>query len=116
MNPAMLAQLVAFSVLLASGQILFKSAANHIADRRSGFHVFELISIPLVAALVLYGAATLLWIWILTKVPLSRAYPFALLGAAIVPVAARLFFDERIALTYPAGFLLILVGLYLCVR
>ncbi|MEE4212826.1 MAG: hypothetical protein V2I43_26570 [Parvularcula sp.] len=116
MTFASFAMLIAFSVLLAGGQILFKSAADAINTRETGSGLLSFLSFPLLAALILYASATILWVYVLTKVPLSRAYPFALVGAAIVPVAAAVFYGERIGSAYPFGFLLILAGLYLCVR
>jgi drug/metabolite transporter (DMT)-like permease len=64
----------------------------------------------------LYAVATALWVWILTDTPLSRAYPFALLGAVLVPVASVILFGERLNWTYPVGLAMVCAGVYLCVR
>ena len=48
-------------------------------------------------AVALYAAATLLWVRILTTVPLSRAYPFVALAFVLVPAAGYLFFHEAIS-------------------
>ena len=102
-------KLVAFAFLLATGQILFKQAAL-----RMGEHL-NIISFVLngwlTAALVLYGAATILWVLILRTTPLSIAYPFAALGFIIVPIASYFIFKEEITLTYIGGALLICVGI-----
>jgi drug/metabolite transporter (DMT)-like permease len=111
---AQLALLVGFAFSLASGQILFKAAADKMRVSSGG--LVALVSVELLSALALYAGATVLWIFILTRVPLSRAYPFALLGAVIVPVAAHFLFGEKISSTYPLGFVMILMGLWLCVR
>lgn len=65
------------------------------------------------AAVVLYGGATLLWIYLLQTIPLSRAYPFAALGFVLVPAAGVLFFQEQVSGLYAAGAILIVVGLSL---
>jgi drug/metabolite transporter (DMT)-like permease len=61
-------------------------------------------------AVALYAGATLLWVRILTSVPLSRAYPFAALAFVLVPAAGYLFFHEPITLRYALGTALIVVG------
>lgn len=109
-------KLLGFSILLASGQVAFKYAAIDIKARFAQSGIFALLSWPLIAALCLYAVATALWVWILMETPLSKAYPFALLGAIFVPVASVLLFGERLSLTYPIGLLLVCTGVYLCVR
>lgn len=109
-------KLLGFSVLLASGQVAFKYAALDIKGRFAQSGLLALVSWPLVAALSLYAIATALWVWILMDTPLSKAYPFALLGAVFVPVASVLLFGERLSLSYPIGLLLVCLGVYLCVR
>jgi len=65
------------------------------------------------AALGLYGAATLLWIYLLQTIPLSRAYPFAALGFVLVPAAGVLLFGERISGMYVGGAVFVVTGLLL---
>ena len=105
--------LASFSLLLSAGQVLFKITAKGLPDIGNYQEVFLyfLQSLPFWAALVLYGTATLLWIYILKIVPLSQAYPFVALGFIIVPLAAYFIFHEPIGLQYIAGMLLILTGL-----
>lgn len=109
-------RLLGFSVLLASGQVAFKYAAIDVKGRLEQMGVFAVLSWPLIAALAIYAIATALWVWILMDTPLSKAYPFALLGAVFVPVASVILFGERLSLTYPVGLLLVCSGVYLCVR
>jgi len=45
------------------------------------------------AAVTLYGALAVFWVWILSFTPLSRAYIFAAL--AITPIAEALVFGEQ---------------------
>lgn len=100
-----------FSMSLAIGQLLFKLAANDVLRLKDGSWLHILLSPSLVSAFALYGLTSLLWIWILTQLPLSRAYPFALLGAAIVPLCARVFLGEALSPLYGLGVLLVLTGL-----
>lgn len=102
-----LGALLAFSASLAFGQILFKLAAADIGAPGIG----RVMSGWLFAALLLYGASTVLWLWILTAIPLVRAYPFALLGAGIVPPLAWLLLGEAVGPGYLLGLALIIAGL-----
>jgi len=104
-------KLIAFAFLLASGQILFKKAAEYMGQTLS---IDTVVFNPwLITALCLYGAATILWVLILRTTPLSLAYPFAALGFIIVPMAAYFLFKEQISLTYIFGAALIASGIVL---
>ena len=64
------------------------------------------------SALVLYAGFALLWVWILSFTPLSRAYPFVALAFALTPLLAGSLFGETISLRLIIGLLLILGGLF----
>lgn len=64
----------------------------------------------LIGAICLYAASTALWVSILMFSPLSRAYPFALLGAGLVPLGANLLLGETLSPTYLFGLGLVVVG------
>lgn len=63
------------------------------------------------AAAALYAVLTILWVWILTVIPLSRAYPFVVLSFVFTPLGATFFFGESLTLNYGIGISVILVGL-----
>jgi drug/metabolite transporter (DMT)-like permease len=63
------------------------------------------------AALLLYGTLTVLWVWILTFTPLSRAYVFVALAFAITPLAGGVLFGEPISVRLVIGIGLIVGGL-----
>src|SRR5262249_31777671 len=73
---AQIALLAAYAAGMAGGQILFKLAAlkapvqGSLGERLPGL----MLNWNFVAAIVLYGALSVLWVWILTFTPLSRAY------------------------------------------
>jgi drug/metabolite transporter (DMT)-like permease len=114
---AQLAGLASFSLIMATGQILFKQTADTMPPIQSARSLLALGALPSFwAACLLYGAATLLWIKLLQSVPLSRAYPFVALGFVLVPAAAMLLFREPLTLRYGAGALLIMVGIWLSVQ
>jgi len=111
LNTVMLAS---FSLLLASGQFLFKKVGLSV----SGLGLTEALplllrSFTLYGALALYGGATLLWIWILSRVPLAQAYPWVAAGVVIVPVIGVTAFQEPVRPMFWVGVTLIMAGLLL---
>jgi drug/metabolite transporter (DMT)-like permease len=111
-TPPMIAACVFVSIGLAGGQILFKFAAQDIAAHRAE-GLISVLSPWLAAALAVYVVSTALWVWILMHVPISRAYPFALLSMAVVPLAGHWLFSEALSMKYAAGVALMMVGLAL---
>lgn len=108
------AQLSAFAVMLAVGQILFKHAADTNPPLRQAADVVGLAGNSyLWLALLVYGGATIYWIYLLQQMPLTRAYPFAALGFLLVPAFAWLAFGDTITPRYLAGVLFVVLGLYL---
>ena len=63
---------------MSGGQVLFKMAAlRYVADGGVGERLLGLVcNIYFVTALVFYAGYAILWVWILSFTPLSRAYPF----------------------------------------
>ncbi len=88
--------LILYAAGMAGGQLLFKLAA-----------------LRLPTALILYAALAVLWVWILTFTPLSRAYPFVALAFALTPIAAAYAFAEPMTARLAAGIAAIMVGLFL---
>ncbi|MDZ4376410.1 MAG: hypothetical protein U1C74_33920 [Phenylobacterium sp.] len=101
-----------FSLALPAGQVMFKWAADNHA-RLSGALPMRLITNgPLLAALAWYGLTAIFWFYILTRIPLSRAYPFALAGTGLVPILAWLVFKEPVGWRIAGGYALMLAGLF----
>lgn len=108
--------LSAYSAGMSGGQVLFKMAAlrspgatSSIGERLLGL-VFNAYFIT---AVVLYAAYAVLWVWILTFIPLSRAYPFIALAFALTPLLSGLLFGDTISVRLMAGIFFILCGLFL---
>ena len=106
-----------FVVVLAAGQVFFKFAASALKNKpvTEGFIALAQTS-TFYVAVTLYGAATLLWVWILSRVPLSQAYPWVALAMSAVPILAVFVFDERINSTYWLGIGLVVIGVFLTQR
>lgn len=104
--------LVVFTALLAAGQVLFKKIGLTIAGLplTAGLRV-ALCDPLLYCALTLYGFATLMWVWILSRVPLSQAYPWIALGTVVVSLLGWRVFGERLVPMFWVGMMLIVAGL-----
>jgi drug/metabolite transporter (DMT)-like permease len=101
---------VGFSLALPVGQTLFKFAAVNNA-RLSGPLVVKLVTnVPLIGAFAWYGLTSLFWFYILTRVPLSTAYAFSIVGSGLVPLVAWLVFKEPLDWRFALGYLLMLGG------
>ena len=61
-----------------------------LAERIAGF----LLNGYFFVALILYARLTVLWVWIMSFTPLSRAYPFLALAFALTPALGCLVFAE----------------------
>jgi multidrug transporter EmrE-like cation transporter len=104
--------LLLFTLILASGQLLFKKVGLSLRGRPPMEAITTVLSQPSIyAAGLLYGIATVLWIWILSRVPLSRAYPWVAVGIALVPMLSIKLFHERVGPWFWVGVALILVGI-----
>jgi len=98
--------------ILAAGQLLFRKAALSTPPLSTVDGLLRLIRNPVfLFALLLYGAATLLWVSVLQRVPLSRAYPFMALGFVVVPAAAMLSGGEPLSSRLVSGLALVIAGL-----
>jgi multidrug transporter EmrE-like cation transporter len=62
------------------------------------------------AGLTCFGLSALVWLAVLSKVPLSSAYPFVALGIAITTAAGLLLFNEPFSAAKAAGVVLIVCG------
>jgi len=109
-----LISLSAVSGALAAGQILFKRLGLSLQGQELASGLLSLARNPkLYLALAIYGFATVLWIWILSRIPLTRAYPWIAATTAIIPLLGWLIFEERVAGSYWIGLFLIVIGLML---
>ena len=107
--------LVAYAAGMSGGQVLFKMAAlrsgagdGSLWDRLLGL----ICNVYFIAALVLYAGFAVLWVWILSVIPLSRAYPFVALAFVLTPLLAGFLFGDAISFRLIAGLLFILCGLF----
>ena len=78
LSPAQIALLIGYAAAMTGGQLLFKVAALRAAAAASpGERLFAMLANGFfLAAVLLYGALAVLWVWIVSFTPLSRAYIF----------------------------------------
>lgn len=96
---------------LAVGQICFKLASPAFV----AFSLRSLFSPIFIVALVIYAVATVLWVIVLSRVPLTLAYPLVALSYLIVPLLARTFLGEALQWQSFAGAVVIIVGIVLSI-
>lgn len=110
MDPATILLLALYALGMAGGQILFKLAANGVTAE-TGLLAGLLYSPVFWLAVALYGVLTVLWVWLLTRIPLVYAYPFVTLAFVFTPLLAVLILQERVGVGYVLGSLLLVAGL-----
>ena len=74
------------------------------------------LSPVMIVALVVYGVATLLWVYVLRTVPLASAYAIFALAFLIVPLLAHFVLGERLEAQTLVGGAIIVVGVIVAVR
>lgn len=102
--------------MIAAGQIMFKLVANRSVAGANMSLVEQWLSWQFFVALLIYGAATILWIWVLRFIPLNVAYPVFALAFIVVPVAAYFLLNEPIGIRHLVGGVLIVSGVVVIAR
>ncbi len=108
--------LILVSVLLgAVGQVLLKMGALRVGPVSDlGALLWRIVTSPhILAGFALYGVASVLWIVVLSRAPLSLAYPLLSLGYVAVLLASAYVFGEAIPALRVAGIAAIILGLVL---
>lgn len=107
------ATLFVLPIVIAVGQILFKLASRDVSSLSAASLVKLSMNGYFLVALVLYGLATISWIYVLRHFPLSRAYLFMGLSFVFVPLLSYFFLKEPLGLKYLAGAACIIFGIWL---
>lgn len=105
------------SVLLnALAQILLKAGMKEFSNIDLKNNIIQTsVTIALnpyiICGFISYGISIILWLWVLSKVDVSLAYPFQALGYILVTILAWLIFQENINLTRIIALIFITIGL-----
>jgi drug/metabolite transporter (DMT)-like permease len=98
-------------LLLVTGQIVWKIGL----DKAGGFHlqnaVHVLLSPLILLGIFIYGVATVIWLYVLSRLPISVAYPLQSFAYALALLVAFLVFKETIPLNRWIGAAVILTGI-----
>lgn len=106
------------SMLLAGGQVLLKYAMLRMPafSWTRSFWVPMLTNWPFAGCGLCFGAASLLWMYMVKVFPLSVAYPMISLSYVFGMIASIVFFHEEVSPTKWAGVALIMVGCVLIAK
>jgi multidrug transporter EmrE-like cation transporter len=102
--------------LNALAQILLKAGMKNFNNIDIKNNIIQTsISISLnpyiICGFISYGISIILWLWVLSKVDVSLAYPFQALGYIIVTILAWFIFQENINFTRIIALIFITLGL-----
>ncbi len=100
------------SALLAGGQVFLKFALQkmHPFGWTRDFWVSLLLNWQFACCGVLFGASSVLWMYIVKHYPLSVAYPMISLTYVFGMLSAMFFFHETVSVCKWAGIALIIIG------
>jgi len=100
------------TLILVGGQFLWKYGMLHNDFAfDSLWEIVRMFFSPFIfTGLVLYGVATILWLFILTRVPLSIAYPLQSITYVLAIIGSYFVFGEPITWSKVVGVLFILIG------
>lgn len=104
------------TALLVTGQILFKVGSNGKQLSSIEDVIRMLFSPVILAALCLYAGTTVLWLYILSRTPMSHAYPIQALAYPVVLLLSMLLFKEPVSMTKWIGVAVIVFGVIIATR
>jgi drug/metabolite transporter (DMT)-like permease len=113
------ALLIAYAALMAMGNLVLEAAAVRLRTA----HAQTLVEIILAGlsnfylwlGLTIYAFSFVLWLWLLSFIPLRYAYPVAATSLLIVPLLSGLITREFPQPLYWIGIVLVIIGLTLVV-
>ena len=101
-----------------AGQLTLKSAMDNIGRIGSrevsdaGQTLLRASKEPrLWVGLVLFGVSALFWLVVLSRVPLSVAYPFVGISYVLIVIFSRVFLNEHVPATRWVGVLIVALGI-----
>lgn len=100
-------------IFLAIGQMLWKIGISKIEE----FNIINIALNPyIISGIVLYGLATLLWLYILSKEELSLVYPLQSITYVLGTLIAIFVFKENVSVLRWIGIATIIFGATLVVK
>ncbi|MCX6647673.1 MAG: EamA family transporter [bacterium] len=113
-------ELIVLFVSISMGAIgqLFMKAGMNTVKKKSGGDLGPIVkalpriftNLSVLGGIALYLISTVFWLWILSRVPLSFAYPCISFSYVIIIIAGKYIFKERIDIWKLIAIILILLG------
>lgn len=100
------------SIIIILGQTLWKIGLS----RMNNFSLKILIEPLVILGMLVYGVSTLLWFYILSKIPFSIAYPLNSIVYVLSMLVGYFLFSETLSLQKILGTLLLLTGVTFIAR
>ncbi len=114
MRIAILSLILASVMLSATAQMFLKIGVGRVgasATGPAGSALVSMLTSPMViVGLGLYGFGALLWLFVLSRVPLSLAYPFVGAGFIVTAVIGIAVLGEQFSWARATGTLMIAAG------
>ena len=100
--------------ILVTGQFLWKYGMMKTTFKLDPLSIIKILFSPFIfSGLVMYGFATILWLFILSRGPLSIAYPVQSIAYVLAVFGAYFIFNEPLSPTKIIGAILIILGVSL---
>jgi len=109
-------------LLNAFAQTLLKAGTNQLGDAHFtmanafGLALRTLTMWPFVLAYACYGVSLVVWVVVLSRVPVTIAYPMVSLGYIVNALIARFWLGETLSFTGWSGIAVICFGVWLIAR
>jgi drug/metabolite transporter (DMT)-like permease len=117
MNLFNIGLILANIILLVSGQTLWKiGIERHGPMRGIGSLLLTMFSPWVIAGIALYVVATVIWIYLLSRLPLSLLYPLQSLAYVAAVLVAIFVFHEHVSVMRWIGVAIILIGVTFLVK
>ncbi len=112
--PVLIALYAAYTVFSVTGLLVLKNFMPLARTAAASGHLISADTIGAAAGACSYILSFLIWLVILSKVPVSRAYPVAIgLTLAFTALGSRVVLGENLALPHVLGILTVFVGILL---
>ena len=105
-------------ILPVIAQLTMKKGMNMVGQFNSAdviniaFFIKTFTNVYVLTGLFLYGFSSILWLLVISKLPISQAYPSISLSYIIVIIAAYFFLDEPLTFKKVIGSLGIISGVF----
>lgn len=102
--------LLAAVLTAATGQVLLRFGMRAAGMGEGSLLVRAAASPAVLGGLAVFGVSAVLWLWVLSRVPLSVAYPFNGLSFLVIVLASHVLLGERLHPSSVVGVVLVAVG------